>query len=137
MQIGTGASVSVVPEALCAKHWANIPKEPCNLKLRTYGGNFLTVTVKLSVPVEHNGQRKTLPLIAVKAPGGNVIPLLGRDWLEELRLDWSCTNSVREEKEAMLLEMYAELFGESAGLIKGQHSKLVLKEQSTHVYCKP
>lgn len=92
MQIDTGASVSVVP------------KEPCNLKLRMYGGNSLTVTGKLSVPVEYNAQRKTLPLIVVKAPGGNITPLLGRDWLEELKLDWSCINRVREEKEARLLE---------------------------------
>lgn len=136
MQIDTGASVSIVPEALYKKYWPSLPLEPSPLKLKTYGGTPLTVAGKLSVLVEHNGQREHLPLIVVKTRDNSNTALLGRDWLAALKLDWTSVHGVCLDKVAALLEKYAKVFEPTLGQIKGSPIKLVLKEGSTPVFCK-
>ncbi|XP_077507844.1 uncharacterized protein LOC144118961 [Amblyomma americanum] len=49
IEIDTGASVSVVLEALYKKYWLTLPKEPCSLNLKTYEGTQLPVTGKLTI----------------------------------------------------------------------------------------
>ena len=77
MEIDTGASVSVVQQTL--------------VRLQTYTGETIPVLGSVVVPVEHNGQTRTLPLIVTEGSGPS---LLGRDWLSALRLDWKAIFSV-------------------------------------------
>lgn len=51
----------------------------------TYTGETIQVFEIAEVEVEHNEQSLMLPLIVI--PGAEP-PLLGRDWLSTLRLDW-------------------------------------------------
>ncbi|XP_040067033.1 uncharacterized protein LOC120840511 [Ixodes scapularis] len=88
MQVDTGGSVSIVPEEVYKQYWPGLSLSNCRLKLKTYGGVPLEVLGKLIVPVEHNGQTMTLSLVVVRTPQKCETVLMGRDWLEALRLDW-------------------------------------------------
>lgn len=74
-----GVFVSIVPEALYKMYWSYLLKEPCRIKLKTYRCTPLTVTRKVTVAVEHNGQEKYLSLIAVHARDDSNTALLERD----------------------------------------------------------
>lgn len=92
---------------------------------------------KLQVPVTYRNQQETLPLIVVDSKQNSLPPLLGRNWLEKLHLDWKSLFVVHSDNDgASLLKKYAEVFGPELGLIKGQKAKLVLKEDARPVFCK-
>ena len=57
----------------------------------------------------------TLPLIVVK---GNKIPLLGRNWFEHIKLNWSEIFAVNDTNpEKSLITKYNKLFEEGNGNI--------------------
>ena len=94
MEIDTGASVSVVGEdtfETIRKGESTVELQKTSVRLQTYTGEAITVLGSALVPVEHNGQTLTLPLIVT---AGNGPSLLGRDWLAALRLDWKTIFSV-------------------------------------------
>ena len=78
MEIDTGASVSI------AKTFETIQQGEETLELQTYTGEPIRVCGSTVVQVEHDGQSVPLPLIITEGRGPT---LLGRNWLEALRLD--------------------------------------------------
>ncbi len=63
-------------------------------------------------------QTAVLSMLVVE---GNGPSLLGRDWLQELKIDWSKVHRVS------LLEQYVTLFAEKLGEIRGIKAKIHLK----------
>lgn len=134
MHIDTGAAVSIINEEV----YAQLPRQrglgPCTLELKTYGGTPLETRGQATVVVEYEGQKTSLPVIVV--PGTQPC-LLGRDWLAELKLNWSQVLSVEvEQKVSGLLEKYKEVFSSEVGLIKGPQAQVVLKDGARPVFCK-
>ena len=94
MEIDTGASVSIVSQhtlEIIREGTTSLVLKESAVKLQTYTGEVIGVCGSTMVPVEHNGQTVTLPLIVTV---GNGPSLLGRDWLSVLRLDWRSILSV-------------------------------------------
>ena len=86
MQVDTGASRSIISKAMFTSLWTSPPRlEPLSRPLRTYTGERVPVVGVASAKVDYQGQKATLPLIVADTTGP---PLLGREWLRELRLDW-------------------------------------------------
>ena len=84
MEVDTGASLSVISEAAYREVWGHnaSPLEPAPIKLTTYTGECIPIQGARDVEVEHNGVRER---IVTKGEGPS---LLGRNWLERLRIDW-------------------------------------------------
>jgi hypothetical protein len=60
------------------------------------------------VPVEHNGQNQTLPLIVTEGDGPS---LIGRDWLSTLRLDWQMILAVEQNLSLkQVLDKHSSVF---------------------------
>ena len=86
MEIDTGAGVSLVSEETVSSSFMKyLPLYPTDVRLRTYTGEAVPVLGKLMVSVVKDEASITLPLLVVKGGGTT---LLGRDWLQQLRLDW-------------------------------------------------
>ncbi len=85
MELDTGASVSIVSEQTWKSvfHTPTLVKSP--IKLKTYTGQNLRVLGQKVVHVCYQDQERQLPLVVVS---GNGPSLSGRNWLEEIRLDW-------------------------------------------------
>ena len=90
MEIDAGASVSVVGEGI-REGKLTVELQKASTQLQTYTREEISVLGSVMVPVEHNGQSLTLPLIVT---AGNGTPFLGRDWLSVLQLDWKSIFSV-------------------------------------------
>ena len=89
----------------------------------------------ITVPVHHNNQQKTLPLLVVKGGGPS---LLGRDWLQHLRLDWKAIHQVcLIDDVRAILDRYAGLFQEELGTLQGMKVKLLMDSDVQPKSCKP
>ena len=87
IKIDTGASVSIASRETfesIQKGESTLELKETTVKLQTYTGEPIRVCGS-TVQVEHNGQTTSLPLVITEGSGPT---LLGRNWLEALRLDW-------------------------------------------------
>ena len=86
-EVDTGASRSVMSEALFKSNW---PAAASQIKaygghLKTYTGHTVPVTGTATVRVQYGTQSALLPVLIARVDGP---PLLGRDWLQHIVLDW-------------------------------------------------
>ena len=82
------------------------------MKLRTYTGEPVPALGVVDVTVEHSTQKNSLPLYIIQ---GNRPALLGRRWLEKLRLNWQEVFQVSDGDTSHLkeiLEKHYKVFGE-------------------------
>ena len=137
MELDTGAGVTIVSE----KTWADKLNKPelqdCELALQSYPNRSLTVLGSCMVEVSIHGQTRQLPLVVVEGDG---ISLLGRNWLESIRLDWTEVASIKniskptyQSKLDKLLDEYEEIFFcEELG-----HGKLHVKPEASPKFYRP
>ena len=88
------------------------------MKLRSYSGHEIPVIGEAKVQVTYRDQETVLPVVIT----GNDGPMLGRDWLSVLNLDWRQIKQISLEpvnKLDLLQTKYSSLFGGNLGTIKG------------------
>jgi hypothetical protein len=89
MEVDTGATQSVIGEETYKSLWPSPHSAPTLSHtrslplLKTYTGEPIKVKGQLEVDVSYNGQQKKLNLLVTE---GNGPSLIGRDWLQHLRL---------------------------------------------------
>ena len=85
------------------------------------------------MPVEHNGQSLTLPLIVTSGEG---TPLLGRDSLSALKLDWSSILSVGSTQFSLqeVLEKHSDVNRGGLGKLRGVKAKIHIDEKERPRY---
>jgi hypothetical protein len=85
MQLDTGAAIYLLSEAIYKEKLHHLILQPTKMTLKTYTGELVPVRGSVIVTVELNKQKVKLPLYIVK---GNHPALLGRTWLEKIKLNW-------------------------------------------------
>ena len=85
MEIDTGTSLSIMSEQTKRQKLPNLKAKPSSVVLKNYTGEQLTVLGQMEVDVYYKGQEARLQIHIVDSTGPI---LLGRDWLEWLKLDW-------------------------------------------------
>ncbi len=85
MEIDTGAVVSILSLQEFQSRFPYVPLRHSDVVLKTYTAETMTVVGVASVKVCYKDQRHTLDLIVVE---GNGPALLGRDWLNQITLNW-------------------------------------------------
>ena len=88
MEVDTGASHTVMSEGMFKEQFPTKALKDVNLTLRTYSGEEVNVLGMFTTEANTNQQTKCLPVVVVR--GGNLPrhPLLGRNWLGKIQLDW-------------------------------------------------
>ena len=131
MQIDTGSRVSMVSETVYKEKLQHHTLQLTKLRLKTYTGEAVPVLGVVNVTVEYNSQQVTLPLYIIK---GDRPALLGRSWLEKLRLNWQEVFLVNDGGTGPLqeiLEKHSKVFEEELGSMKDITVKLAIKPGST------
>ena len=85
-------------------------------------------------PVKMNGVTEEMPIAVTK---GDKAALLGRNWLERRRLDWSKIFSISETDMVSRLKPYQDVFGQDLGIIKTAKARLELKPGATPKFSRP
>ena len=104
MEVDTGASLSLVSEATFKRCWPSKRLLPTRIQLRTYTGEPLMVRGEMRAHVKHGQHTSDLSLLVVK---GNGPSLLGRDWLDHLKLDWTLIHHVQATSLDTVLSKHA------------------------------
>ena len=138
MEVDTGAAVSIISQNLLEHLFPELSPSSTEIVLRTYTGEPIPVVGEVSVDVQHGENSQcALPLIVVRNNGPC---LLGRNWLERIRLDWKTvafvTNSQPQRLES-LIEKYSDVFTEELGTITGVQAKLSVSQDARPKFCKP
>lgn len=135
MEIDTGAAVSLVSETVYKEHLHHLPIQRARVVLKTYTGETVAVKGLVKVKVELNGQCVKLPLYVVR---GNYPSLLGRAWMDKVRIDWPTVRMLSQGETALeaVLKKHSELFTDGLGHMKGITAKLTIKPGSTPRFIK-
>ncbi|GFS08539.1 hypothetical protein ElyMa_004758800 [Elysia marginata] len=85
-QLDTGAALTVITD----KDFQTIADgkilmSQCGKQLQTYTGETVPVLGECVVDVRYRNQAAQLPLVVVEGEGP---PLLGRNWLQQIKLNW-------------------------------------------------
>ncbi|XP_077482552.1 uncharacterized protein LOC144093113 [Stigmatopora argus] len=91
MQLDTGAAVTLVSEIVYKKHLSHLPLEVSKVQLSTFSGENIPLRGQVTAKVKYGTQSGKLPLVIVK---GDRPALLGRNWLQNFKLDWARIFSV-------------------------------------------
>ena len=131
MEFDTGASISIASRETfeqIREGELHLELEQPTIRLQTYTGESIKVCGSMVVKVTHNGQTQYLPLDARSGP-----MLLGRNWLEALRLDMrsifhvGCNLSL-----VQVLSQHAEVFKEGLGELQGAAAKIHINATLVH-----
>ena len=140
MEVDTGASVSLISRDTYTKLWqtshAQRPLQSSIRKLRTYTGEELDVQGTLAVDVTYGSQQQTLPLLVVAGSGPS---LLGRDWLQKIRLDWRALNHLQTAPPTNLqaiLDGHSDVFKDELGCVKDVTATIVIDPEAPPRFCK-
>ena len=139
MEIDTGATLSVMAYDTYSSTWNGDqapPIKPTTANLCTYTGKAIKVVGAIDVDVEYEGQQAKLNLVIVDGKGQ---PLLGRDWLHHIRLDWGQFHKVDVEQSTQLkqiLSKHATLFKPGLSKIAGMKAKFYLKKDAKPKFCR-
>ena len=125
-QIDTGASLSVMSRKTFAEK-INTPLKPSSKILKTYTGEIVKICGETVVEVVDGNKTVNLPIVVVEK---GEPPLLGRDWMQHLHLDFAI-NEVHDQQLDTLLHEYDHVFKKSAGLIRDVQVKLHMKPDAT------
>lgn len=126
-ELDTGAAVTIMSQSVFQKSFPELVPEESSLLLKTYSGEQLQVKGEVDVQVRYERQTQVLSLAIVAGSGPS---LLGRDWLQNIQLDWREVKAVAHNAVGSLgylLDKYGDLFDEEVGTIKGFKAKLHVK----------
>ncbi|XP_064641360.1 uncharacterized protein K02A2.6-like [Lineus longissimus] len=128
--IDTAASVTITGENTYNKHLRSVKCVPSDIKLRSYGGQQIDILGEITVPVKYRSFKR------------NKVSLLGRNWLNEMTLDWCEIFAISGAKTKcsvdQLLGKYKDVFEEKGtGTIKGFKAEIQIQKGTKPVFLKP
>lgn len=125
MEVDTGASLSIVPQSVWKTKWNHLRLEKSDRALDAFGGSPLEVVGEANVSVAYGDQRVQERVVVVK---NGSHPLLGRNWLAHIRLDWkSLFGSIHQlsEKPNFMAE-FPSVFQDGLGTVKDHEAEIHL-----------
>jgi len=135
--IDTACPVTIIPVKFYEEHFKGLPLQPSPLKLSSYSKHVVPVNGYLEVDVTYNRCKFRLPLYVTE---GDEACLLGRQWLETIRIDWHKVFKMQEHPQSDLktvLTQFADVFDETQGTIKGFKADIRVKEGVKPLFHKP
>ena len=138
MEIDTGAAVSLISQTTQEELFPSARLDKSSLVLRTYTDETIPVQGQMEVEVRYGGYTGHHKLYVVRGKGP---PLLGRNWLQHIRLDWASVRLMSAKSSSQAVEemtrKYPEVFQEGLGTMKHVHAHLSLREGANPRFCRP
>lgn len=137
MQVDSGSGHSFIPDHIFTR--LNVPLQTTHTEFKPYGDESKPIIPKgvAQVQVSYKGRRATLPVYVIS---GDCVPLIGRQWLQELRiLSQEDVNSVevgQQDSVKTFVTKFPEVFADGIGLAKKFTASIQLKPDSRPVFRK-
>ena len=142
MEIDTGAELSTIPLSVYKEKLNEVKLEPSTVSLHQYDGTPLSVSGEIMLNVQKGGQHLSGRFVVVDHVR-NQLPLLGRDWLSRIQLDWTRLFSTMHPKAIkvvnvdLIKEEFPDVFKEELGMLKGIEAEIELQQGVLPRFCKP
>ena len=134
MHLDTGATVSILRKVLYDQQFNQWPLRGTKIKLKAHNGVRIPVYGEVYLPVVYEWPELMLPLIVVDGDGP---PLLGRNWLEQLKLNWRNIFHVSKADTLFdVLSRYKMVFDKGLGTVKGFKADIQLQDGAKPIFCK-
>ena len=128
MEVDTGASVRLISEKQFSSLWPNKPVEASRTRLHNYSNDPIPVVGSVQMKVAYEGQTATLPLVIVR--GGDP-PLLGRNWVQAICLNWTKIHSVLSTGIQNVVTRHEDVFKPGLGKYKGFSARIDVDPQAS------
>ena len=83
--------------------------------------------------VQYSNQINRLPVLVLEGNGPN---LIGRNWLENICLNWESIKRLAKPNVDDVLNKYEDLFTEELGKLKGATAKIYVDPSTKPIFCK-
>lgn len=133
MLLDTGADATLVSEVFYEECLSHLPLEECFQRLSTFTGERIPTLGQVNVNARYEQQTAKLPLVIVK---GDRPALLGRDWLDTIRLNWGeifavkAAGGVSVPGVEAVLQRHKAVFGEGPSIIKEFKASIRVKSDA-------
>jgi hypothetical protein len=87
------------------------------------------------IPVEYQEQQANLKVVVVDVT--NKLAILGRNWLEKIRLDWASLFRVEQPWLDYLSGRFPNLFSSALGTLKGHEARITVRPDSKPGFHRP
>ena len=138
MELGTGATVSLISRTTKEKLFPQAKLLPSKVILQTYTTERIDVIGVMKVRVKYGIFDDMLELLVVEGKGP---ALMGRDWLQVVRLDWQTLGiaklSTKTSPLEDLLQKYSQLFGPDQGTMKELTASLTVRPDAKPRFFRP
>ena len=137
MELDTGAAITIISETKYKEQFPGKKLRELSTLPKTYSGERLRVVGETDVKVEYERQKASLTLTVVAGDGPS---LLGRNWLQLMKLNWRSIKVVNTPKDGSLnylLDKFSDVFTGKLGIIKSYSAKLSLKAGEEPKFFKP
>jgi len=141
MEIDTGTEFSTIPFSHLKEKLGYIPLKPSIVIV--YVSMMVPQPMKREIEVTVKKKQQTMTGNFILVGNANdQLPLLGRDWLCRLQLDWlellktAKTKAVHKLEIQSIKQEFADVFKEELGLLNGLEAEIELKEDSSPKFCK-
>ena len=135
IEIDSGATKTVISEVTYDAIRDTVDLTKSNSVLSTYTGEKIPVLGKVTLHVGYGGQDYKLLALVLKGAGPN---LLGRDWLQVIKVKWKTRFKVKEDhlELSQVLELYNQVFKDKLGTLKGKKVKIHVDANAKPKFCK-
>ena len=130
-QLDTGASLSVISKSDFDRD-IRLPIRQSKDRLLTYTGEKVHVYGEALLSVCYEDQRIKLPILVIKGEGP---PLIGRNWLNSLKLNWRNLFSLNTPVNSLVTQ-YEEVFGPDSGGVKDLKVTIHVSKDACPVFMK-
>ena len=142
-EVDTGAELSTIPAALYRAKLKQVWLEPSSVILRQYDGTALPTMGEIVVGASH-GQQHVKGRFIIVEKVDKQLPLLGRDWLYRLRLDWPKMLNKGDDGDprvhtlhsATWINEFPEVTKDGLGLLRGIKADVELEEGAEARFCR-
>ncbi|XP_064462824.1 uncharacterized protein K02A2.6-like [Ornithodoros turicata] len=136
LEIDTGAAVSVLPLELYNEKFSHLPKQESRVVLKSFTGEKVRPIGE--VQVEQGTEEYSLNFQVIDFDGP---PLLGRDWLEVIKVDWKSIKTLkackgREANVECILEEFKDVFADELGCIRDFEAKVRMHDDAAPLFHK-
>ena len=138
MEVDTGTELSTIPAYIYQQKLHDIKLHSSAVCPHQYDGSTIPVKEEIKVVASTREQSVASSFIIVDIKNEQR-PLLGRDWLLQLRLDWPKLiqyRSLHQVQHKTLQEDFPSVFKEELGLLLGIEADIELKEGAKPKFCK-
>ena len=134
MEIDTGSGKSLIGKDIWKQSFPKKKLRETPVNLTTYSGEKLPLLGTCLVEVQHQQERHRLELLVADVT--DQPPIIGRDWLSKIKIDWKGVFHIKSRTLQQVLDKHEAVFEKGLGTMKKFKAKLHLKFGETPKFVK-